>query len=356
MRKRRFILTWINRLLLLGTVVSGLGSLLPANIFAGASLLALIVATLIVPHFVLLLVTLRISAKRILPNLIGIALTLIPALAQFPFAKPKDQPQDCLRIATYNVRAFYQGLDAPEKMSAWAERENIDVLCLQEVRRPSHKPLEKSFSHVAFAPKISRYSVGIFSKYPVIHTEPLTFSYVKQGKRYPTRSAGLADIVLPWDTVRFINVHLNSTGVQDGDMEVAPSTEELLERGKEIARKLAGSDRTRGLQSKSILEWIEESPHPVVLCGDFNSVPGGNLYARLLFHLEDPYIFKGSGKMGSFEPLKRRYLPIRIDWTLHSKGIESYDQHIDHINLSDHYPLVTTIGPPMEEVATSEEE
>ena len=38
------------------------------------------------------------------------------------------------------------------------------------------------------------------------------------------------------------------------------------------------------------------------------------------------------------------------------KGIESYDQHIDHINLSDHYPLVTTIGPPMEEVATSEEE
>jgi endonuclease/exonuclease/phosphatase (EEP) superfamily protein YafD len=231
-RKRRFILTWINRLLLLGTVVSGLGSLLPANIFAGASLLSLIFPTLIVPHFVLLLVTLRISAKRILPNLIGIALTLIPALAQFPFAKPKDQPQDCLRIATYNVRAFYQGLDAPEKMSAWAEKENIDVLCLQEVRRPSHKPLEKSFSHVAFAPKISRYSVGIFSKYPIIHTEPLTFSYVTQGKRYLTRSAGLADIVLPWDTVRFINVHLNSTGVQDGDMEVAPSTEELLERGK----------------------------------------------------------------------------------------------------------------------------
>jgi len=93
-----------------------------------------------------------------------------------------------------------------------------------------------------------------------------------------------------------------------------------------------------------------------VLCGDFNSVPGGNLYARLLFNLEDPYIFKGSGKMGSFEPLKRRYLPIRIDWTLHSEGIESYDQHIDHINLSDHYPLVTTIGPPIEEKATSEEE
>ncbi|HCP41085.1 MAG TPA: hypothetical protein DIT65_04755 [Cryomorphaceae bacterium] len=346
MKKRRFILTWTNRLLLLITAASGLGSLLPANVFAGASLMSLIFPTLILPHLILLVVTIRVSAKRVLPNLIGISLTLLPALAQFPYAQPITPPHDTVRIATYNVRAFYQGLDAPERMCAWAAKENIDVLCLQEVRRPGHKPLEKSFNYVAFAPKISRYSVGIFSKYPIINNEPLTFSYVNQGKRYPTRSAGLADIVLPWDTVRFINVHLNSTGLQDGDIEVAPNTEELLERGKEIAKKLAGSDRTRGLQSKSILEWIEESPYPVVLCGDFNSVPAGNLYARLLLKLEDPYIFKGYGKMGSFEPLRRRCLPIRIDWTLHSEGLESYDQHIDHINLSDHYPLITTIGPP----------
>ena len=72
----------------------------------------------------------------------------------------------------------------------------------------------------------------------------------------------------------------------------------------------------------------------------------GDVEVRLLQDLEDPYIFKGSGDMGSFEPLKRRYLPIRIDWTLHSKNIESFDQHIDHIDYSDHYPLVTTIGPP----------
>ena len=126
-------------------------------------------------------------------------------------------------------------------------KENIDVLCLQEVRRPSHKPLENRSAtwHLHQNQQIQRW---YFFQIPHHPHGALTFSYVKQGKRYPTRSAGLADIVLPWDTVRFINVHLNSTGVQDGDMEVAPSTEELLERGKEIARKLAGSDRTRGLQ------------------------------------------------------------------------------------------------------------
>ena len=356
MRKRRFILKWINRLLLLLTILCGVGSLLPSDTLPGSSLLSLAFPVFILPHIFFFLLTLRFSPKRILPNLIGIGLTLIPALAQFPYAKPQEAPENAVRIATYNVRAFYQVNDASKKMRKWVADQNIDVLCMQEVRRPGFYPVDQEFSHVAFAPKWSGYSVGIFSKYPIIYKEPLIFSYVDENEEYPKGSAGLADIVLPWDTVRFINVHLNSTGVRDGDMSVSADTDELLARGKFIARKLAGSDHVRGLQSKSVLEWIEASPHPVVLCGDFNSVPGGNLYARLLRTMEDPYLFKGSGKMGSFEPLKRRYLPIKIDWTLHSEGIESYDQHIDHINLSDHYPLVTTIGPTIKEKATSEEE
>jgi endonuclease/exonuclease/phosphatase family metal-dependent hydrolase len=311
---------------------------------------------LIIPHFIFFFITLRYATRRILPNLLGIGLTLIPALAQIPYAKPLQAPENAVKIATYNVRAFYQVDDASKKMRQWVADQGIDVLCLQEVRRPGYYPVDQEFSHLAFAPKWSGYSVGIFSKYPIVHKEALSFEYISDDEGYPSKSAGLADIVLPWDTVRFINVHLNSTGVRDGDMSVEPDTDQLLSRGKEIARKLAGSDRVRGLQSKSIIEWIEASPHPVVLCGDFNSVPGGNLYARLLGKMEDPYLFKGSGKMGSFEPLKRRYLPIKIDWTLHSEGIESYDQHIDHINLSDHYPLVTTIGPPKIEQATVEEE
>lgn len=270
----------------------------------------------------------------------------MPVLAQFPFAKPGNAPEYSVNVATYNVQAFYQVENASKKISEWVAEEKIDILCMQEVRRPGYYPVDQAFTDIAFAPKWSGYSVSIFSKYPIINEEPLLFTYVDETQEYPKGSAGFADIVLPWDTVRFINVHLNSTGVRDGDMSISADTDDLITRGKAIARKLTNSDHVRGLQSKSLLEWIDKSPHPVVLCGDFNSVPGGNLYARLLQKMEDPYLFKGSGKMGSFEPLKRRYLPIKIDWTLHTAGISSYDQHIDHIHLSDHYPLVTKIGPP----------
>ena len=144
------------------------------------------------------------------------------------------------------------------------------------------------------------------------------------GDGYPKYSAGLADIALPWDTVRFINVHLSSTGVSDGDMSVEPNADDVIMRTKDIINKLIRSERARGLQAKSILQWVEESPHPLVLCGDFNSVPSGNLYARLLQKMEDPYIWHGTGKMGSFEPLKRRFFAYsnRLDITF--RGFSMY--------------------------------
>lgn len=346
MKKRGILIVWLNRFLLLATLLVGGGAMMPSNVLKGSSLLSL-AFPFFFPVFILMLFpTLRFAPKRILPVLLGIGLTCIPALAQIPFAKNDPPESPFVTVASYNVRAFYQVGDASKKMAQWAEDNAIDVLCMQEVRRPGYYPVDQGFSALSFAPKWSGYAVGIFSKYPIVYQEPLLFSYIDEDEEYPKGSAGLADIALPWDTVRFINVHLNSTGVRDGDMSIEANTDAILSRGKDIAKKLAGSDYVRGLQSKSIIDWIEQSPHPVVLCGDFNSVPGGNLYFRLLQQMEDPYLFKGSGSMGSFEPLKRRYLPIKIDWTLHTKDLQSFDQHIDHVHLSDHYPLVTTIGPP----------
>ena len=346
MKKRRFFLDWMNRLSLLTTVFCGLASLIPSDLFSGSGLFALIFPTLIVPHILFFVLTLRISLKYVITNLIGIALTFFPAMAQLPIAEPLNDQEDSVRIASYNVRAFYQSDNAASQIAAWSQQEEIDVLCMQEIRKPEEWPISSLFSDVFYAPKWSSYCVGIFSKYPIIYEELLEFHELP-GDGYRKHSAGIADIALPWDTVRFINVHLSSTGVSDGDMSVEPNADDVIERTKNIIKKLVRSEHTRGLQAKSILQWVKESPHPLILCGDFNSVPSGNLYARLLQKMEDPYIWHGTGKMGSFEPLKRRFLPIRIDWTLHSKDFQCTDQHIEHIDYSDHYPLITTIGPPI---------
>jgi endonuclease/exonuclease/phosphatase (EEP) superfamily protein YafD len=345
-KKRRFLLRWFNRLLLLATIICGLASLIPSDLFSGSGLFALIFPTLIVPHILFFILNLRVSLRNVIPHLIGIGLTFLPAMAQLPIAKTIDAPEKSIRIASYNVRAFYQSENASSKIAAWAQRQEIDVLCMQEIRKPEERPVRQLYSNVFFAPKWSGYCVGIFSKYPIVYEELLEFKELP-GDGYPKYSAGFADIVLPWDTVRFINVHLSSTGVSDGDMSVEPNADDFLARTKDIVGKIIQSERARGLQAKSILKWVDQSPHPTVLCGDFNGVPSGNLYARLLQKMKDPYICNGTGKMGSFEPLKRRFLPIRIDWTLLSKGIKCTDQHLEHIDFSDHYPLVTTINAPI---------
>ena len=167
-------------------------------------------------------------------------------MAQLPVTKPIDAPDDSVRIASYNVRAFYQSENAARQIAAWSKQEGIDVLCMQEIRKPAEWPISTLFSNVFFAPKWSGYCVGIFSKYPIVYEELLEFKELS-GDGYPKYSAGLADIALPWDTVRFINVHLSSTGVSDGDMSVEPNADDVIVRTKDIINKLIRSERARGL-------------------------------------------------------------------------------------------------------------
>ena len=353
MKKRRFLIRWANRVVFLTTLLVGLGSLVSSNWLPGASLLSLIFPLLILPNVVLLLLSLRYMARKSPITMIGIGLTIIPVLAQLPFATAPEEQLDDIKIATYNVRGFYQEASVSEQIAKWTSEQNIDILCMQEIRKSAASPIAERFPFRTHAPKWSGYSVGIYSTYAIINSGSLEFDRVEK-QSYARFSAGFADIILPFDTVRVLNVHLSSTGVQDGDMTVEPTREDLLEASQFVAKKIAASDLNRGLQAEHIVEWVEDSPHPVILCGDFNGVPGGNLYARLLTNLIDPYIFKGHGPMGTFEPLQRRHLPIRIDWTLHSKELIATGQYVDHIYLSDHFPLVTTISglnqvePPLE--------
>ncbi|MEJ6566980.1 MAG: endonuclease/exonuclease/phosphatase family protein [Flavobacteriales bacterium] len=343
MKKRHFLLRWANRVVFLITLLVGLGSLVSSNWLPGASLLSLIFPLLIIPNAILLLLSLRYMARKSPITIIGIGLTAIPVLAQLPLASAPEEDLEDIKIATYNVRGFYQEASVSEQIAKWTSEQNIDILCMQEIRKSVVSPIAERFPFRTHAPKWSGYSVGIYSTYAIINSGSLEFDRVEK-QSYARFSAGFADIILPFDTVRVLNVHLSSTGVQDGDMTVEPTREDLLEASQFMARKIADSDENRGLQAEHIVEWVEESPHPVILCGDFNGVPGGNLYARLLVELKDPYILKGYGPMGTFEPLLRRHLPIRIDWTLHSEELVATGQYVDHIYLSDHFPLVTTIS------------
>ena len=344
MKKRLILLHWLNLVLTGVTLATAIGSLIPSQFIPGVSILSLLLPLLVVPHLIAFIFWIRFKPRKSSTNLFGLALIAFPLMAQWPFARACESSGDEVKVASYNVRAFYQTTNAAQEIGNWAQKASIDILCMQEIRRSAAGPLAKEYPYRVYAPERRNYSVAIYSKYPIIKHSPLVYtSLTAQG--YARTSAQYADVVLPYDTVRILNVHLSSTGLQDQDMEAVHSRDELLETGQFVLSKLASTDRNRGLQANHIVEWVQKSPHPVILTGDFNGAPGGNLYWRLLRHLQDPYILDGYGTMGSFEPLARRGLFFKIDWTMHSPELHSKGQFIENITLSDHRPLVTRFSP-----------
>ena len=341
MKKRFWFLRVINIALFYATIIIGICSLLPGHWLPGVGVLNIIFPFLVIPHIIFALISLRLVPRLFVRNLIGLMLLFFPLMAQFPLSPSPAPEQTAWKVASYNVRAFYQQRGIAKDIAEWTQSEGIDILCTQEMRRSVANPIAAHYPFRVYAPNNKRIGTAIYSKFPIINHGSLVFDAI-EGNSYAKRSAGYADVALPDDTIRIINIHLSSTGIKDLDMEIEPTREEWIEKSQFMAKKIARSDRDRGKQGRSLLKWIDESPHPVVLTGDFNSVPGGNLYARLLWKLDDPYLFKGSGAWGSYLPLLQKGLPLRIDWTLVDNQLPYSGQYLSDVAFSDHRPLITT--------------
>jgi len=346
--KKRFrLLKTANLGLFFLTVILGLFTLLPGHWIPGVGILNIIFPLLIIPQLIMLLIAIRYQSKLLVFNAICIVLTFFPVMAQFPVSASPSPEQTAWKVASYNVRAFYQKRGIAKDIAQWTQSEGIDILCTQEMRRSVANPVAAHYPYRVYAPNNKRIGTAIYSKFPIIKHGSLLFDAIEENS-YAKHSAGYADIILPYDTIRFINIHLSSTGIKDMDLEIEPSREEWIEKGQFMAKKIARSDRVRAKQGLSILQWVDESPYPVVLTGDFNSVPGGNIYARLLWKLDDPYLFKGSGAWGSYLPLLQKGFPLRIDWTLVDEKLPYSGQYLSDVAFSDHRPLITTFSARIE--------
>lgn len=338
---------WLTRLALALTCLIGLVSLLPAHWLPGIGLLSMALPLLVVPHLILTIYWLRRSFRYFAANAVLLALLCIPLLAQFPLHKHHGWgTKEHLRMVSFNLQGFYKQQNAATRIGQWLTAQEVDILAAQEVRFTQDGPLRRSFKYRTEPRPRTRYGVAVYSNYPIIAQEHLVFS-APTDSRYNRTTALYADIATPTDTFRLINVHLMSTGLATIEFDVAPQKDSIVNRGLHLIKKLRTTDHVRSIQGHDILRWVAQSPYPVVLSGDFNQVPAGAVYAKLLLHLQDPYLLHGSGAMGSFEPLVSRRVPIKIDWTLADRSLKVLDQFIEgSIQLSDHRPLVTIFLPP----------
>ena len=157
------------------------------------------------------------------------------------------------------------------------------------------------------------------------------------------------NLLMDKDTVRLYNVHLESIRFRDEDYQFVtelashpPADQKTMkERSINIINKLGKAFRKRSRQAKALAYHINNSPYPVIICGDFNDTPSSYAYHTASANLNDAFMISGKGYGNTYAG---KLPPLRIDYILLDPLFESYSFTTHNvIRLSDHYPISCNI-------------
>jgi endonuclease/exonuclease/phosphatase family metal-dependent hydrolase len=181
-------------------------------------------------------------------------------------------------------------------------------------------------------PTRENYGIAMFSKYPMIARGDVMFE--TQGVK-DFNYCIFADIVKGTDTFRVYNVHLQSIRLHtDPHIE----GEEVQTYGSKkgaiaVYRKLRGAFEKRASQARRVVEHLQTSPYPVVVCGDFNDTPMSYTYNQFQLRLLDAFRGSGLGLGGTYVG---RLPAGRIDYLFYSPQLRAAHFQIQQHTRSDH--------------------
>lgn len=291
--------------------------------------------------------------KPVWISLIALILVIPGLNSTLKFIKDEKQggSGEKFSVMTYNVRLFdvfnWSGeANTGTQLLDFAGGEKVDIVCFQEFMTNNSEALNLSriksrlpdnpYSYIDYNYQAykRKHGLAIFSSYPVISG--------KKGHFPGTRNMFIyADIKLPTDTVRVINAHLESIHLNYQQYNLIDSLNVNQNNRQEI-RKIVSNIREafskRAEQVAILNEEIEESPHPVVLCGDFNDTPVSYAYRSLRKNLKDSFMESGSGLSTTY---KEFIIPLRIDYIMHSPELVSSGHTVPDVRFSDHKPVKT---------------
>lgn len=264
----------------------------------------------------------------------------------------KSIPENNISLLSYNAHLFKPiktnkyDKKSKHEMLDMILKENSDIVCFQEFyyRRKGVYNIKDSlmnkggytyFKQELFDKNDNEFmSMAILSKYEIINFDVLKFY-----DRMHANMCIYADVVYKGDTVRVINVHLQSISFQPEDykyLDQVKNVETDMESSKRIGARLKNAFLRRGDQAEMVQELIEDSPYPVLVCGDFNDTPASYAYHVISKNLKNAFREKGSGVGVTYNGA---FPNFQIDYLLCSKEFEVCDYRIIKKKYSDHYPV-----------------
>jgi endonuclease/exonuclease/phosphatase family metal-dependent hydrolase len=273
----------------------------------------------------------------------------------YAFKSPSDKAETpSFTVMSYNVASFdvLRYLDGKDQQNApkavkWAVEAPADIKCFQEFYNNDKKPIfntlaqfraagypYKSVLHPEFAQNEQNFfGLTIVSKFPIVKSGEQEFEN--------QNGAVFADIKIGDRMVRVINVHLHSMMLTFTPLRTAyakKDSEKLKKSSRKVMSQLKTGFVSHAREIKLIEKWIADSPHPVMVCGDFNEMPYGFAYGRVRRRLANAFEEAGKGWGFSFRKTPNF---IRIDnQFFDSKQLKVLDfQTRKDVEYSDHYPI-----------------
>ncbi len=267
---------------------------------------------------------------------------------------PRDRGHQ-LKILSYNVRAFniYEWLADPNTNKGifnFIRSEHPDVVCIQEFYTNNKSTLrpenidklfgETPYHHIQYSIRTGTntgYGIATFSRFPIVGRGVITFEKSRNMAIY-------TDIAYMDDTVRIYNNHLQSVNFRSNNYRFIDSlslgyNEKQLRELQDISSKLKVAYIKRAHQADKVAASISHSPHPVIVCGDFNDTPVSYTYHTMSRGLNDAFVHAGRGLGDTY--LGR--LSFRIDYILYSGEFQATGFEKVEARLSDHYPIMCVL-------------
>ena len=326
----------INIVFALLLLVSFVLPFVPPSKYPNISLLSLAVSPLIIINIIFIIYWgFKLNSKVMLSLLVvAFAYFHFGSFFKIPSEKDTEAYTNTLKVLSFNVRLFnlYEAKETqkgiPEIIKNYIEKEQPEILCLQEYHKDSRLDFsEYPYQYIYFRKK-NVLGHAIFSKYPLLNK--YSFNFEK------TINNGLSvDVVKGKDTIRIYNLHLQS-------LSVVPSLTFLKETDKDVLRKrMSARFIKQQKQAIAINNHKEKSKYPVIISGDFNNTPFSYVYHQLSENMNDAFVEGGNGLGTTY--FFDKY-PMRIDYILTSKELDVLQFETIKKTFSDHYPITATLG------------
>lgn len=331
----------------------------PENLLPGAIIIALATPFLIVLFIPLIIEELMIRKKYYLHFITFYLLFFLFIFNKtFQYSSP-EKNKHSFSVMSYNVSVFnvygYLNNNNQEgkELMNWIKNTSQDIYCFQEYyhcetllkkENPNrlyntNKNLGRDRGYAVYAPPFltnhigATFGLATFSKFPIVSKEKISFSSIGGST---TNGVLITDLKINQDTIRVLNCHLQSIILDNGENNY----KHRFERWTQTLVKIYQGSLLREKQIKLLVDLIQKSKYPVLLCGDFNAPVYGYGYFSLRSLLNESFESKGNGFGFTL-----RDLPYRIDHIFYSNPLKLNAFMTDtSIKASDHYPIISNFS------------